>query len=210
MYCNGRGLLYVLAAEPAFGERAQAPLYPPRQALARLLRWRSDFQWRLGNQRLRPGLGFTRLFSGKPHDVGEEGIVAPVSLSIFLLHTDRKAGVTGWSCILPTLRSRQLHIVQQHRRVAVKVAVDVGGLVTVAPQTPDKNPKAVEIVGVGAVGNGGPQPRRFLVVAILHAAQRKVRDDTSPFGVLGHIVGDGHRDAAGQNPARFASFDADQ
>jgi hypothetical protein len=92
----------------------------------------------------------------------------------------------------------RLHL---HRRIADQILLDILRFIAVAVRAPRKNAKAVEIVGPYAIANGRPEPGVFLLIAILHLAQRKIRHDAVALGILRHFVGDRHSQAAREHPA---------
>jgi len=88
--------------------------------------------------------------------------------------------------------------------VAFDIALDESGLIAMAAQVPDEDPEAVEIVGMIAAPNGGPEPVMLDLIAIAHLSERKIRGDAMAFGVLRHIVGNRHIEPPRDHPSALA------
>ena len=94
--------------------------------------------------------------------------------------------------------------------MTLQVALDVGRLIAVAAQAPDKHAETVEIVALVRAAGRGPEPDRLLRLFILYVADRKVSHDAPAFGVLRHLVGNRHIEAAGQHPPGLPARGAHQ
>ena len=104
----------------------------------------------------------------------------------------------------------QFHFLEQHRRVALQISLDVSGLVAMAPQTPHKHAEAVEIPGLFAVAVVVHNQMFFFLSSSSMRSERKIADDALALGVLRHFIGDGHGDQAREHPAGLSGRSADQ
>src|SRR5206468_2461802 len=112
-------------------------------------------------------------------------------LPIFSYHADGESRIAAGAGL-----AIEIDIVHQHGGVALNVAFDIRGFVAMPPEAPDEYPEALEIEVVTA-GDRGPKPDRLFEIAVRHLAEREVRHDAMAFGVLRHLVRDGHRKQAG-------------
>src|ERR1035437_7809788 len=99
----------------------------------------------------------------------KQRVFAADTLAVFFFDADGKARVLRRAGF-----GRQFHLLEQHRRVTLEIALDIPGLIAMAAQAPDKDPEAVEIPGLFAVGGGGPQPDVLLLIAVLNFAEREI------------------------------------
>src|SRR5258708_39851253 len=89
-------------------------------------------------------------------------------------------------------------------------SLNVSRLVAMMFAAPYKHAEAVELVGFQALGDRGPQPILLGDVAILYITEREKRSDPVTFGVMCHVVRNGHDQHACQHPTCFAIFSANQ
>src|SRR5579871_5897815 len=77
------------------------------------------------------------------------------------------------------------------------VAIDVHGLVTLAPDSPGEYANRVEVGGQSHAAGGGPQDRRLAIDFV----QYEPRDNALSFRILQYFFGRGNIEIAGQAPA---------
>src|ERR1035438_9318446 len=176
-----------------------------------------ETRFRLGRRPLQDGQGrgvlqgrrrrrsLAGVVAGEADGNAQQGIFTADTLAVLFLHADGKSRQRG-----RTVLRRQFHLLEQHRRVALEIALDISGLITMVAQTPDKDAETVEIPWLFAVGGGGPQPDLLFQIAVLNFAEREIADDPLAFGVLRYVVGDRHGDEAREGPTGLAGGSADE
>lgn len=145
------------------------------------------------------------MFARKPDGNAEERIFAADSLTVLFFHADREARVLRRAGL-----GGHFYLLEQNRRIALEIALDISGLVAMAAKAPDKDAEAVEVPGLFAVGSGGPQPDVLLFVVVLNQAEREIANDALTLGVLRDIVGNGHGDEAREHPTGLSGGGADE
>jgi hypothetical protein len=137
--------------------------------------------------------------TGEADQVAKQRILLPVSLAVFLLDADRKAGVLPRRGLSRLAALREIHLFQQRARSR-------SGSARYTPSHSGDGASSNRIPENCRNRTGGRRRQSWSTTRCPSSGRRRarrqgeIRDDAMPFGVLRHFIGNRHIQTAGQRP----------